>query len=136
MPMTNDSSCVFCKIASGVVQADIIYQDSHAVAFLDIRPVAHGHTLVIPREHHASMMETPAAVLSRVVLFAQRLMGPLQKAMAADYIAVSVVGTDVPHFHVHLIPRRHGDGLADFWPQSSYQLGESAAVAQKIVNHL
>jgi histidine triad (HIT) family protein len=52
--------------------------------------------------------------------------------MKADYVSLSVVGVEVPHFHIHLIPRRHDDGLAGFWPTKTYGEGEMAATAAKI----
>jgi len=60
------------------------------------------------------------------------LMPKIKNAMDADYVAISVVGTDVPHFHIHLIPRKFDDGLAEFWPTKKYPDGKSVKVGNRI----
>lgn len=124
--------CIFCKIVTGEIPAATIYKDERILAFLDINPVNHGHVLVIPKAHHPKLEETPDEVVSDIFVQSKRLMPAIKKAMGADYVAVSVVGTDVPHLHIHLIPRRHDDGLAGFWPTKKYGEKEMEAVAEKI----
>jgi len=63
-------------------------------------------------------------------------MGALKNVTAADYVALSVIGIDVPHFHIHLIPRYFNDGLASFWPTKEYKEGEMSEVAEKIKQSL
>ncbi len=130
------ADCIFCKIVAGEIQSAKVYEDDKILAFLDINPVNHGHVLVIPKAHHPKMEETPDAVVADIFVQSKKLMPAVKKAMNADYVAVSVVGTDVPHFHVHLIPRRADDGLAGFWPTKKYGEKEMEAVAGKIKNAL
>jgi histidine triad (HIT) family protein len=124
--------CIFCKIISGEIPAGKIYEDEKCLAFLDINPVNPGHALLIPKEHFASMPETPDDLVAYLFTKTKELMIKIKKAMRADYVSLSVVGTDVPHFHIHLIPRNYNDGLAGFWPTKKYADGEMAEVAEKI----
>lgn len=125
-------SCIFCKIIKGEIPSAQVYEDEKILAFLDINPVNHGHVLVIPKAHHPRMEETPDAVVADIFVQSKRLMPAIKKATNAEHIAVSVVGTEVPHFHIHLIPRRHDDGLAGFWPTKKYGEKEMESAAEKI----
>ncbi len=125
-------NCVFCKIINGDIPATKVYEDEKILAFLDINPVNHGHVLVIPKKHHPKLEETPDAVVADIFVQSKRLMIGIKKATSADYVAVSVVGTEVPHLHIHLIPRFHNDGMAQFWPTKKYGEKEMHTVAEKI----
>ena len=129
-------SCLFCKMISGEIPAAKIYEDEKCLIFLDINPVTIGHLLLIPKEHFASMTETPDELVAYLYIKARWLMPKIKKALNADYVSLSVVGTDVPHFHIHIIPRRFDDGLAHFWPTKKYAEGEMADVAEKIIVEL
>jgi histidine triad (HIT) family protein len=124
--------CIFCKIIAGEIPAEKIYEDEKCLAFLDINPVSAGHVLLIPKEHFASMTETPDDLVAYLFIKTKELMIKIKKAVKADYVALSVVGTEVPHFHIHLIPRHFNDGLAGFWPTKKYAEGEMMEVAGKI----
>ncbi len=124
--------CIFCKIIAGEIPATKIYEDDKCLAFLDIKPVNPGHVLLIPKKHFPTMAETPDGLTAYIYVKAKELMPKIKIAMKADFVVLSVVGTDVPHFHIHLIPRYFSDGLAGFWPAKKYQEGEMAAVAEKI----
>lgn len=124
--------CLFCKIAAGEIPAEKIYEDEKCLSFLDISPVNFGHALLIPKRHFASMVETPDDLAAYLYVKAKNLMPKIKKAVGADFVALSVVGTDVPHFHIHLIPRRFDDGLKGFWPTKKYGEGEMAIIAEKI----
>jgi histidine triad (HIT) family protein len=124
--------CIFCKIARGEIPSAKIWEDEKAFAFLDINPSTNGHALVIPKEHYANMEETPNELLSHLFQKTKMLMPKLKEAMNADYVAISIVGTDVAHFHIHIIPRTAGDGLAGFWPTKRYKEGEEEIILNKI----
>lgn len=126
------SDCVFCGIVRGEIPSEKIYEDSEVFAFLDINPVNEGHLLVIPKEHHKWMYDVPGDLLGKVFVKAKDLMISLKNSLGADFVALSVVGVDVPHFHVHLVPRYHDDGLKDFWPSKKYQDGKAEEIAEKI----
>jgi histidine triad (HIT) family protein len=112
--------CVFCKIVKREIPAAIIHEDELSLAFLDVNPVNFGHTLLIPKDHHRAMVNVPDELLGELYKTAKRLMLAVREGTKADYVALSVVGVDVPHFHIHLIPRFFNDGLAGFWPTKKY----------------
>jgi len=128
------TDCIFCKIIKGEIPSAKIYEDEKVLAFLDINPVNPGHTLIIPKEHFQMMHDTPDDLMCAVFKKAKELMVQIKKALEADFVAVSVTGTDVPHFHVHLIPRYFNDGMANFWPIKKYEDGQMQKIAETIKN--
>lgn len=108
-------SCIFCRIVAGDIPAEVVARDDHTVAFLDISPLADGHTVVIPRQHVPTieaMAATDAAGLFRAV---HRLAGPVRQAVGAAGSTIGInngaaTGQTVPHVHVHIVPRTPGDG--------------------------
>lgn len=130
------SDCIFCKIVAGEIPSYKIYEDEKILTFLDINPVSNGHALIIPKEHHQIMSDVSDDLLAYVFLKVKELMPKIKLAMQADYVVVSVVGVDVPHFHVHIIPRKLDDGLANFWPTKKYADGEAEKIVKKIKNNL
>jgi len=123
-------SCIFCKIIKREIPANIVFENDRVLAFLDVNPVSDGHTLVIPKKHCEKMTDTPDALLGELFSQSKKLMLAIKPALKADYVAVSVVGVDIPHFHIHLIPRKHNDGLAGFWPTKNLTNGET--ISKKI----
>lgn len=128
--------CIFCKIVSGQISCAKVYEDDKVLAFLDIRPVNFGHTLIIPKSHHTMIADTPDDILSYIFLQVKRLSEVIKKATDAHFVAISIVGLDVPHFHVHLVPRFINDGLANWWPTKTYNEGEMEKVAKLITKYL
>ncbi len=102
----------------------MVLSEADVCAFLDRRPLFPGHVLVVPRAHHQQLTDLPPALLVPVFGAAQRLAGALVGALAADgsFVAVNnVVSQSVPHFHIHVVPRRRKDGLRGFfWPRQRY----------------
>ncbi|PIT93646.1 HIT family protein [Candidatus Falkowbacteria bacterium CG10_big_fil_rev_8_21_14_0_10_43_11] len=130
------ADCVFCKIIKGELPSYKIYEDEKVLVFLDINPVADGHVLLIPKEHYQIMPDVPDDLLAYAFLKAKELMPKIKSAMQVNYISISVVGMDVPHFHIHIIPRKFNDGLANFWPTKKYQEGEVEKIAKLITNNI
>lgn len=128
--------CIFCKIIKGEIPAAKIYEDNNILAFLDIQPVNHGHALVIPKKHYEKMEATPEEVVVDVFVGAKKLMKVIKEAMSADFVVLSVIGIDVPHFHIHLIPRYFNDKMPVFWPRKEYGEGEKEIVTEKIKKFL
>lgn len=128
----NEQKCIFCSIIKGDIPSEDIYEDKHIKAFLDINPVTYGHTLVIPKEHFPMMTDVPDETLARTYQTSKHLMSAIKKAYEADFVTLAVVGIDVPHFHIHLIPRKKGDGVANFWPTTEYGEGEMKKEAERI----
>lgn len=104
-------NCIFCKIVSGQIPAYKTYEDEACMAFLDIQPVSMGHMLLIPKSHYEWIQDTPDDILTHIILKSKNLINKIKTSLPSDYVQVSVVGKDVPHFHVHLIPRNFDDGL-------------------------
>lgn len=97
---------VFGKIIRGEIPATKIYEDKKVLAFLDINPVEKGHILVIPKEHFTWMQDVPDDILSYSFIVSKKLMHAIKKSLGSDYVEISVVGTEIPHFHIHLIPKK------------------------------
>jgi histidine triad (HIT) family protein len=129
--------CRFCGIAAGEVAAHVVFEDDTVVAFLDHRPVFHGHTLVIPREHLETLSDVPSPLLGELFPAVQRITDAVVAAMGAagSFVACNnKVSQSVPHLHVHVVPRRFKDGLRGFfWPRHEYAgEAEMEAVASAI----
>lgn len=108
--------CVFCAIVRGELPSYRVFENDRVVAFLDIRPVTAGHTLVVPRVHAATLVDLPAAEVGPLFDAVRSLTGAVQRAYAADGVNVlqangAAAGQTVHHLHVHVVPRRSGDGL-------------------------
>ena len=101
-----DQDCIFCKIAAGEIPSTVVYEDDSVFAFADIHPVAPGHTLLIPKEHYEWYYEVPEKISSKWFTVAKELAPRLKAENNADYIKVSIVGKDIPHAHIHLIPQK------------------------------
>jgi diadenosine tetraphosphate (Ap4A) HIT family hydrolase len=108
---------VFCGIAQGAVLSSVVYEDDVALVFLDIRPINPGHLLVIPREHYPSLSVLPRATGAHLFTLAQRAAEGLRRtALHCEGINVflsdgEVAGQEVPHCHLHVLPRFKGDGV-------------------------
>lgn len=117
--------CVFCEIASGAKAAHMVLQDRRSIAFLDHRPLFPGHVLLVPREHHELLADLPVDQVGPLFENARLLSQAVRSALEAEgtFLAVNNgVSQSVPHVHVHVIPRRKGDGLKGFfWPRVSYR---------------
>lgn len=102
-----------------------MFEDEHCVAFLDRRPVFLGHTLVVPREHHPTLLDLPSTLFAPLMTVVRLVAAAEEQALGADgtWIAVNNrVSQSVAHLHVHVVPRRHGDGLKGFfWPRQRYE---------------
>lgn len=122
---------IFGKIIQGVIPATKVYEDEQCLAFMDINPVADGHLLLIPKEHYVWMQDVPDELLSSLFIRTKELMKAMLQGLKCDYVQISVVGKDVPHFHIHLIPRFMNDELHG-WRTDSYEEGEMNEFAEKI----
>lgn len=109
---------------AGRSPAAVVLDDEHALAFLDVRPVFPGHTLIVPRTHHETLADLPPDCVAPLFLTVRRLAEAVEAGMEADGTFVAVnnkVSQSVPHLHVHVVPRRRKDGLRGFfWPRTRY----------------
>ena len=135
-----DASCLFCRIVSGELPATVVYEDDNTVAFLDHRPLFHGHTLLVPREHVETLGELSSKIVGPYFEAAQLLSRAVESGMDAEGTFVAMnnrVSQSVPHLHVHVVPRRKKDGLKGFfWPRTKYKDEEMEEVKKKIVTAL
>ena len=113
------SECLFCKIIAGEIPAHKIYEDEDTIAFLDIFPVAYGHTLVIPKKHSVNILDAEASALQAVMSTIAKLSPKIKETLQATGInIVNASGKDaqqsVDHLHFHIVPRYPSDGI-DLW---------------------
>jgi histidine triad (HIT) family protein len=110
---------------AGEAQASVVFEDDSSMAFLDSRPLFPGHCLLIPKGHYETLTDLPEKLASSLFLNAKRLAAVVQEAMNAEgtFVAMNnVVSQSVPHFHIHIVPRRPKDGLRGFfWPRRKYE---------------
>lgn len=100
-----EAQCIFCKIAKKEIPCQKVYENKNFLAFLDIRPVDHGHMLIIPKKHIAWMQEADDKTIADIFKLTKKMILAMKKSLKCDYVQISVVGNEVPHFHIHLIPR-------------------------------
>jgi histidine triad (HIT) family protein len=129
--------CTFCEILAGRLPAHVVLDDQVALAFLDVRPLFPGHTLLVPREHHETLADLPTALLEPYFARAQRLSLAMEQGLASvgSFVAINNrVSQSVPHLHTHVVPRTPKDGLRGFfWPRGKYaDDAEAAAVAARL----
>jgi len=117
--------CLFCQIARGQTPAARVLETETVIAFLDHRPLFPGHCLVIPREHVDTLGDLPRPLSGPLFEAAAAVARALEAGLGADGSFVAInnrVSQSVPHLHVHVVPRRRGDGLRGFfWPRGRYE---------------
>jgi histidine triad (HIT) family protein len=125
------AGCVFCAIIAGQAPAHLVFEDDICIGFLDTRPLFPGHTLVVPRVHRETLRDVPREELEPLLSNAQRVSRALDDALGAQGTFVALndrISQSVPHVHMHVVPRRKGDGLRGFfWPRHKYATDEEAA---------
>jgi histidine triad (HIT) family protein len=129
--MTAARPCIFDEIIVGARPAHVVLDEAELFGFLDSRPVFPGHTLVVPRTHVETIGELPSEMLSPLLGAGRRVAAAQRAALDAEgtFFALNdVVSQSVPHVHLHVIPRRRGDGLRGFlWPRRPYEDDQAAA---------
>jgi len=105
--------CVFCKIASGEIPSDFLWEDENFFAILDINPYAKGHVMVIPKKHSRWVWNIKDKEYSDYMIAVKKMAGFLREAFGTDCVQEIIAGLGVPHSHIHLLPRFDGDGLGE-----------------------
>ncbi len=117
--------CAFCAIVDGRAHAAAVFENESSLAFLDIRPLFFGHSLLVPKRHVATLTDLPREFISPLFESAKLMATAVEAAMEAEgtFVAMNnVVSQSVPHLHVHVVPRRRKDGLRGFfWPRQRYR---------------
>ena len=131
-------ACVFCEIGAGRMPASIVHDDEHVIAFLDINPATPGHLLVIPRRHAADLAELDPEDGRRMFAAAQQLAAALRRS-SLEPAGVNLfladgeaAGQEVPHAHLHVVPRTTGDGFVVRAAHGSPDRTELDALAREI----
>ena len=125
-------SGIFTKIANGEIPCHKVAEADKYLAFLDINPLAKGHTLVIPKEEVDYIFDLEDNLFSGLMLFSKKVALAIEKVIDCERIGVAVVGLEVPHAHVHLIPINHVDDISFAKPKLHFSEEELAEISQKI----
>jgi histidine triad (HIT) family protein len=136
-PVTHDSHCLFCKIVAGEIPSARVLETEQALAFLDINPLNPGHTLLVPRSHHAVLADLPDDLAAHAGALLPRICRAVRGATGADGLNIvvnsgRVAGQTIDHCHWHVIPRFKGDPLHWPWPQGNYKGDEMSQMRASI----
>jgi histidine triad (HIT) family protein len=136
-----DESCIFCKIVRKQAPASVIYENETALAFLDIRPINIGHTLVIPKVHYVDIFDIPENELINVCKVSKQISFAVKKATNSDGISIiqqngKAAGQDIFHLHVHVVPRFEGQKLPSFSELKEVERTKLDDLAEKMKQRL
>jgi len=123
---------IFTRIVRREIPAHIVAEDDQCIAFLDINPMVLGHTLVVPKKEVDYIFDLDDSTLTALHLFAKTVARAIEKVVPCKRIGVSVVGLEVPHAHVHLIPMDSADDLNFTRPKLKPSQDELKAIAEQI----
>lgn len=123
---------IFTRIISREIPGYIVAEDDHYIAFLDINPLVLGHTLVVPKKEVDYIFDLDDNTLSGLTLFAKKVARAIEKAVPCNRIGVSVMGLEVPHTHVHLIPMNTMSDVNFSRPKLTPTKDQLKEVAEKI----
>ena len=136
-PPASSGSCVFCQIVAGEIASHVVFEDERSLAFLDNRPLFPGHSLLVPREHHETLLDLPDDLVTVLFTNARLLARAMEAGLDAQGSFVALnnrVSQSVAHMHVHVVPRRRKDGLRGvFWPRQKYRDEEHAGEVARTV---
>ncbi len=127
---------IFSKIIEGSIPSYKIAENQHFYAFLDIFPLVEGHVLVVPKIETDKFFDVENDLLSQWLLFAKPIAKAIEKSFNCDRCGISVIGLEVPHAHMHLLPINSADDLNFTRPKLKLSDDELAAIQQKIIAHL
>lgn len=135
------ADCVFCKIVAGEIPSFRVYEDEATLAFMDINPISEGHLLVVPKLHFENIWDSDVEALGRVMATAKLVAMALKNGLGIDSLnLVQANGRwavqSVPHFHLHLIPRRENDGVPLDWGLTQGDMEAIRTVADKLASVL
>ena len=131
-------ACAFCEIARGEAPSQLVLVEDRVIAFLDHAPLLKGHVLVATREHIETLDDLPEDLVAPLFEAVRRISRAFPRAFGADGSFTGIntrVSQSVPHMHVHVVPRREGDGLfraGVVWARKRYAAGEAAQLAARL----
>ena len=127
---------IFTKIINGEIPCHKVAEDENHLAFLDISPLAKGHTLVIPKKEKDYIFDLADDELQALTLFAKKVATALKKSVACKRIGVAVIGLEVPHTHIHLIPMNQVSDMNFANPKLKLSSEELKEIAEKITSNI
>jgi histidine triad (HIT) family protein len=127
---------LFSKIVNGEIPAYKVAEDENFLAFLDISPVAKGHTLVIPRKEVDYLFDLDDELYTGLHLFAKKVAAGLKKAIPCKKVGVMVLGLEVPHAHIHLVPMKTEADLLNFSKKVTLSKEEFEKIKTKIIENM
>ena len=132
--------CIFCKIVKGEIPSTKIYEDDEFYAFLDIKPINKGHTLIVPKLHCRNLLDFPKVQETDLMEFLKKVANAVTKGVGADGFNLGMnnepaAGQVIFHAHFHIIPRFKDDKLGS-WPDKEYDDGEILKFKEKIVKYI
>ena len=125
-------SSIFTKIVAGDIPCYKIAENDKFLAFLDVNPLVKGHTLVIPKEEIDYIFDLDNSLLSEMMVFAKEVALKIEKAIPCKRIGVAVIGLEVPHAHIHLVPMQSVEDINFTQPKLSFSNKEMEEVLNKI----
>lgn len=123
---------IFTRIIKREIPAHIVAENDHCLAFLDINPLVIGHTLVIPKQEIDYIFDLDTSTLTSLHVFARDVAAAIKKGLPCPRVGVAVIGLEVPHAHIHLVPLRHMSDMNFANPKLRLSPEELADTAQKI----
>ena len=124
---------IFSKIISGEIPSYKIAENELFFAFLDVFPLRHGHVLVVPKAEVDNLFDLPASTLSQMLVFAQPIAKAIEKAFPCNRVGITVIGLEVPHAHLHLVPINSANDLNFTQPKLKVTEEELKAAQEKIL---
>ena len=131
--------CIFCKIIAKEIPAKILYEDDDSISFLDAFPVTKGHTLVIPKEHHTKIQDLPTEINQKLFETVHKMIKKVDSLQGSTLVAIhngKESGQEIPHVHVHLIPRSSNDSAGPVHSMFKNKIELSDSEYELLVNEL
>ncbi|MCH4895593.1 MAG: HIT family protein [Marinifilaceae bacterium] len=127
---------IFTKIINGDIPAHKILEDDNFIAFLDAFPVQKGHTLIVPKQEIDNIFDVSDDRLSEMVVFAKKVAKSIEKSFSCRKVGVTVIGLEVPHAHIHLIPINEEKDMNFSNPKLKLEAEEMKEIANTIISNL
>ena len=130
-------TCIFCRIVAGEIPCFKLHEDDDTLAFMDINPASEGHALVIPKEHAADVHAVSDEAIAATVVTAKRIAAAIDETLSPQGMNLiqcngPAAAQSVMHFHMHVLPRSQGDGLALNWGLEPGDMDAIGALAERI----
>jgi len=127
---------LFSRIVSGEIPAHKVAENEEFLAFLDINPLVIGHTLVIPKQEIDYIFDVPDDMLARMITFSKETGKAIEKSVNCKRIGLAVIGLEVPHCHIHLVPLNEMDDINFSRPKLQPEQEDLKEMAEKIRSHM